>query len=122
MIRAVLCRARVGTFVARQLVANKSTVNKLEFYGGEFSSAVGTSERNSNKELVGTEQDDQYLDEQKVDEDAMRLIESLRKLDDAVPFLGSGLVKNPTKKVRFLDRFKSYQRVISAIRRRNGIS
>jgi len=116
MIRAILCRARIGTFVAKRLVADRSTVNKIEFYGNESPSTLETSERNNDKEVVEIEQDDHYLDEQKVDEDAMRLIESLRKLDDAVPILGSGLVKNPTRRVRFLDRFKGYQGVISVIR------
>ncbi|KAE9555047.1 hypothetical protein FO519_001708 [Halicephalobus sp. NKZ332] len=98
MIRAILCRARVGAFVARRLVTDRSVVDKLEFHGSGTSSALKASEK-GNEEITETERGDHYLDEQETDKDASRLIEALRKLDDAAPILGSGLVKDPAKRL-----------------------
>lgn len=110
----------MGVFVTRRLVADGSTVNKLE-YGGETSRALGNSGRDSNG-VVEREQDDHYLDEQEIEKDAARLIEALRKLEDAVPILGSGLVKDPTQRVGVPSKFRDHRTIISVICRRNGVS
>lgn len=93
MLRRVLCGKKTGTILLQRIFSDVNLSKKIE--RSEFGN------RNKSGLSPVEESEDALIEAEKLEKDVEKLIESLRKLEDTVPIIGSGLIKDTTKKVSF---------------------